>query len=148
MLQTLWIKFKKPRYEHDINQTVVTLNPAFFYDLRFLCNCTFKFFFLFQKVLYSLIKDFFFLMDYVKILLTKLMDNGNNLLPKYDCKHISFLSKFFFKTLLWLFALYYIFFLSSLLTHSIHNYYKCHHFCFFSYLPLFLACSIIDKEYL
>lgn len=44
MLQTLWIKFKKPRYEHDINQTVVTLNPAFFYDLRFLCNCTLIFF--------------------------------------------------------------------------------------------------------
>lgn len=107
MLQTLWIKFKKPRYEHHINQTVVTLNPAFFYDLRFLCNCTLIFLFLFQKVLYSLIKDFFFLMDYVKIPLTKLMDNGKNLLPKYDCKHISFLSKIFFKTLLWLFALYY-----------------------------------------
>lgn len=34
-----------------------------------------------------------------------------------------------------------LFFLSSLLTHSIHNYYKCYHFCYFSYLTLFLACS-------
>lgn len=38
------------------------------------------------------------------------------------------------------------FFLSSLLTHSIHNYYKCYHFCYFSYMTLFLACStpVID----
>lgn len=34
-----------------------------------------------------------------------------------------------------------LFFLSSLLTHSIHNYYKCYHFCYFSYMTLFLACS-------
>lgn len=59
-----------------------------------------------------------------------------------------FVPKKNFKPLLWLFALYYTFFLSSLLTNSIHNYYKCYHFCFFSFLPLFLACSIIDKGYL
>lgn len=37
-------------------------------------------------------------------------------------------------------------FLSSLLTHSIHNYYKCYYFCYFTYMTLFLACStpVID----
>lgn len=39
-----------------------------------------------------------------------------------------------------------LFFWSSLLTHSIHNYYKCYHFCYSSYMTLFLACStpVID----
>lgn len=97
-----------------------------------------------------MIKDFFFFGLRKKILLTKLMDKGNNSLPKYDCKHILYLfcppKKF--QASFMTFALYYTFFLSSLLTNSIHNYYKCYHFCFFSFLPLFLACSIIDKGYL
>lgn len=123
MLQTLWTKFKKPRYEHHINQTVVTLNPAFFYDLRFLCNCTLIFFFLFQKVLYSLIKDFFFFNGLRKNSPDKAHGQWKQLVTKIWLQAHFFFVQNFFQDSFMTFRPLLIFFLSSLLTHSIHNYY-------------------------
>lgn len=74
------------------------------------------------------------------------MNKGNNLLPNYDCKHIFVFQKKIIQASFMTCCPLIHLFLSRVLTHSIHNYYKCYHFFYFTYMTLFLACStpVID----